>query len=252
MAFFLYRFLPRVVRVPPGGKGPTAELRERWMQIFERRFDALRSGMIGIAARRAAELHAKDPQTYDPFRALLHGNVVLELDGIPDDDQKALIMAFISVFLFERRQADDFELREAGVTPKEQLKHVLVIEEAHRLLTNVSMGGRGEVAGLSAKAKSVSAFVDMLAEIRLFGQGLVVVEQIPTKIVPEAVKNTNLKIMLRLTAADDRDFLGSAMNLTADQKRFVTSLRAGGDGVNMVVFEQQSDQPRLLKLPFDA
>jgi hypothetical protein len=90
----------------------------------------------------------------------------------------------------------------------------------------------------------------MLAEIRAFGQSIVIVEQIPTKIVSEAVKNTNLKIMLRLTADDDREYLGSAMNFTDDQKRFVTSLRAeAGRGVDMVVFEQQLDQPRLLSLP---
>jgi len=85
----------------------------------------------------------------------------------------------------------------------------------------------------------------MLAEIRALHQGIVVVEQLPTKIVPEAVKNTNLKIMLRLTSKDDRDFLGEAMNFDDLQKRFVTNLRPG----QYVVFESNVDQPLLLTLP---
>ena len=87
--------------------------------------------------------------------------------------------------------------------------------------------------------------LDMLAEIRAFGQGICIVEQIPTKIVAEAVKNTNLKIMLRLTSKDDRDFLGEAMNFNEEQKRFVTNLKPG----QFVAFEQNVDQPLLLTLP---
>ena len=247
--FFLEAYLPNIIKVAQD-QPKLAELRETWLQYFKRRFDSISKGMIGIAARNADMLFIRDENAYNPFSTLLSGPTVLELDGIPDDEHKSLMMAFIMTFLFERRQADDLGLREKNEIPCDDLGHVLIIEEAHRILTNVSHGGRGENAGIGAQAKSVSLFVDMLAEIRAFGQGIIIVEQIPTKIVPEAVKNTNLKIMLRLTAADDREFLGTAMNFTDEQKRFVTSLRAeSGRGVDMVVFEQQLDQPRLLTLP---
>nr|WP_294523848.1 hypothetical protein [uncultured Rhodopila sp.] len=248
-SFFLNAFLPTVVQV--GKDQPKlAEHYETLRQWFERRFEALMSGLVGIAAQKAKAAFRQDPERYNPFSELLSGRCILELDGIPDEEQKALMMAFIMTFLFEKRQADDLQARERGENPVDDLKHVLIVEEAHRVLANPSHGGRGELAGAGAQAKSVSLFVDMLAEIRAFGQGLIIVEQIPTKIVPEALKNTNLKIMLRLTAADDREFLGTAMNFSEDQKRFVTSLRAeAGRGVGMVVFEQQIDQPRLLSLP---
>jgi hypothetical protein len=247
--YFLDVFLPKMVRVTVG-QAKLSELYETWRQVFERRFEALKSGMIGMAAQKAKERFTKNRDDFDPFADLLSGRCILELDGIPDDEQKSLMMAFVTTFLFERRQADDLVDRERGEIPDDDLRHVLIIEEAHRILANPARAGRGDLAGAGAQAKSVSLFVDMLAEIRAFGQGLIIVEQIPTKIVPEAVKNTNLKIMLRLTAEDDREFLGSAMNFSDDQKRFVTSLRAEtGRGVDMVVFEQQLDQPRLLRLP---
>jgi hypothetical protein len=251
--YFLSKFLATVIRTQPN-QPRLAEMMEEWKQIFERRFDALKSSMIGLAARKADRLYLEDDSNYDQFGRMLEGSTILELDGIPDDEHKSLMMAFVMTFLFERRQADDLIAREAGEQPSDDLRHVVVIEEAHRILANPARSTRGgESAGVSAQAKSVSLFVDMLAEIRAFGQGLIIVEQIPTKIVPEAVKNTNLKIMLRLTAADDREFLGEAMNFSEEQKRFVTSLRAeSGRGVDMVVFEQQLDQPRLLTLPLPA
>jgi hypothetical protein len=90
----------------------------------------------------------------------------------------------------------------------------------------------------------------MLAEIRAFRQGLVIVEQIPTKLVPAAVKNTNLKIMLRLTSRDDRDYLGEAMSFNESQKQFVNFLRAEkGNQVQYVAFDENVDQPILLSLP---
>lgn len=129
---------------------------------------------------------------------------------------------------------------------------MMIVEEAHRVLSASAMRGsnRGESVGEDLKAKAVGLFVDMLAKIRAFGQGLAIVEQIPTKIVPEAVKNTNLKIMLRLTSKDDRDYLGEAMSFTEAQKRFVTNLKVEkGEAINFVIFEEGVDQPLMLSLP---
>lgn len=258
--YFLVKFLPKAFG--SGSKNQSrsaAEIRESFVQLFKRRLEALWDGMIGESARHAEQMYFEDPSTYESLRPYLKSNTIVELDGIPDGDQKALMMAFLLTYLFERRQADDFAKRnpklalgldQDGPPIADKLKHVLIIEEAHRLLAPPGSGGRGDLAGMSSKAKAVSLFVDMLAEIRALGQSLVLVEQIPTKIIPEAVKNTNLKVMLRVTAKDDRDYLGEAMSFTEEQKQFVTSLRArGGHGIDMVIFEEGVDQPLMLNLP---
>src|SRR4029077_12059460 len=92
---------------------------------------------------------------------------------------------------------------------REGLRHVIVIEEAHRLLR---AGREGR-----ASAHAVELFASMLAEIRAYGEGLVIAEQIPAKLVPDAVKNTALKVVHRLPARDDRDLVGAAMNTAEDQ-----------------------------------
>lgn len=259
--YFNAKYLPRKVMGPslPGAKaadsGRLAEVLLTWRQLFLRRFEAVQSGPIGLAAARASRMFAATGRI-NSFDDILAHNTVIELDGIPDEEQKSLMMAFLLTALFERRQADDLVEREKPLDQRRpgggRPRHMMIVEEAHRVLSASAAGRPGQAAGADARSKSVSLFVDMLAEIRAFGQGIAIVEQIPTKIVSEAIKNTNLKIMLRLTSRDDREYLGEAMNFTDSQKRFVTTLRAErGKGVNMVVFEEGVEQPLMLSLPFE-
>jgi hypothetical protein len=252
--FFLYAFLEQEL---PKGSGSANDWAEQNRQIFRRRFKNLSQGPLGCAFTRADEVMRLAGQEAIAFRdpiggqKLFNSPTVVELDAITDTEQKALIMAFLLTFLFEKRQVEDAAERKRGVVSSDP-KHVLIIEEAHRLLANSSAtSSRGDrTAGQDAKAKAVGLFVDMLAEIRAWRQGIFIVEQIPTKIVPEAVKNTNLKIMLRTTAAEDRDYLGSAMNFNDEQKLFVSGLRAEETaGIQYVAFEEGVDQPVLLTLP---
>lgn len=246
-----------------GGQSRVAEIRD----VFRRRFENLGAGILGTAFERADLLYrmsaarnagVPDPRFYELREGLLVTSTVIELDAIPDADQKALAMAFLMTYLFEYRQAEDLAAREDGRTLPRGLRHFLILEEAHRLLAGGGGGRGGETVGESAQAKSIGLFVDMLAEIRAFGQGLAIVEQIPSKIVPEAVKNTNLKIMLRLPAQDDRDYLGAAMNFTDAQKRYVAALKVDKAGehepgrINYVLFEEGVEQPLLLSLPLPA
>jgi uncharacterized protein len=125
---------------------------------------------------------------------------------------------------------------EAAAVPGDGLRHVIVIEEAHRLL-------RASREGASAHA--VELFASMLAEIRAYGVGIVVAEQIPAKLVPDVVKNTALKILHRLPALDDRQLVGAAMNLDGDQSRQVVSMEPGV----AAVFADGMDRPLRIRVP---
>ncbi|WP_182914048.1 ATP-binding protein [Sphingobium terrigena] len=264
-AFITGPFVDREFSAPAVGQSRAHEMRD----IFRRRFENLSLGILGTSFELADAAYRHfyrkngnrpDPAYYDLLaRDLLTWPTVVELDAVPDADQKALAMAFLMTYIFEYRQAEDLLARETGQPLAEVLRHLLIIEEAHRLLANQATASRGaEQVGEGARGKSVGLFVDMLAEIRAFGQGLAIVEQIPSKIVPEAVKNTSLKIMLRLAAKDDRDSLGAAMNFTEAQKRYVTLLKVDKPRdtipgrVNFVLFEEGLEQPLLLHLPLSG
>jgi Helicase HerA, central domain len=148
---------------------------------------------------------------------LLDHPVILELRTLGSGDEQALMMALLLNAITEYYQAV------RGASP--DLIHVTVVEEAHRLLERPS-GGKDEKEG-QAKEKAAQAFANTLAENRKYGEGMVIAEQIPTKLVEDAVKNTNLKVMHRLTAEEDRKYLGESMGFDEPQLRFATRLKTG-------------------------
>jgi hypothetical protein len=104
------------------------------------------------------------------------------------------------------------------------LVHVTLVEEAHRLLAR---SGGTPAQDAQAKEKAAEAFASTLAENRKYGEGVIIAEQLPAKLVADAVKNANLKIMHRLTAEDDRRYLGEAMGMDEAQRLSAARLQAG-------------------------
>ena len=88
-------------------------------------------------------------------------------------------------------------------------------------------------------------FAGLLAEIRAYGEGLIIAEQIPAKLVPDVIKNTAVKIVHRLPAADDRQAVGATMNLTDDQSAYLVTLAPG----EAAVFADGMDYPVLTRMP---
>ncbi len=151
------------------------------------------------------------------MRTLLDRPVVMELKSLGAGDEQSLMIALLLNAMTEHYQA------ERGASPN--LVHVTVIEEAHRLLARPHGSGAADEA--QAKEKAAEAFANTLAENRKYGEGIIIAEQIPTKLVEDAVKNTNLKVMHRLTAEEDRQYLGRSMGIDDAQMQFATRIQTG-------------------------
>ena len=171
-----------------------------------------------------------------PCEILFDRPTVVELKMVSEDSEKSFLMGMLLVFLYEYREARG---------PRAELQHIMLVEEAHRLLKNVPTGQSSDSANPAGKA--VEFFTNMLAEIRSYGQGFIIADQIPNKLAPEALKNTNLKVMHRIVAVDDRDSMGGAMNLDDVQKRHVTALGQG----RAIVYAEKMEQPFHLAIIFD-
>ena len=50
-----------------------------------------------------------------------------------------------------------------------------------------------------------------LAEVRALKESIMIADQLPTTMAQEVLKNTGLKLGLRIASADDRALLGSTM-----------------------------------------
>lgn len=159
------------------------------------------------------------------FQYLLRSKVVIEMEDLKSPQDKALIMALIMGRLNEA-------VKQAYHADK-NFRHITLIEEAHRLLSKVLPGDD------EGKKYSVSMFTDMLAEIRKYGESLIIVDQIPNKLAEDVLKNTATKIVHKLVAKDDKETIGDTMMLEDEQKTFLSNLPTG----RAVVFTENWHKP---------
>ena len=202
--------------------------------VLEQGFDdRLRDEYIGsIKARFQSLMHGSKgkmlntPRSID-FEKLLDGHIVLELESIRNGDEKALVMGFILSTLGEviKRKYENSKEK------NKDFKHITLVEEAHRLLSKWMPGDSMN------KKQGVETFADMLAEVRKYGECLIIADQIPNKLTSDVLKNTNTKIVHRLFAKDDKDSIGNTMALDEEQKDFLSSLETG----RAIMFSQSAN-----------
>ena len=159
------------------------------------------------------------------FKYLAHHNVVLEMEELKSPEDKALVMGFVlsrlaAVIKEEHKLNVDYE-------------HLTLVEEAHRLLAKVDYSDPG------SKKVAVETFTDLLAEVRKYGEGLIIVDQIPNKLASEVLKNTNTKIIHKILARDDKEAVGDTMLMDDKQKEYLSALKVG----DAIVFTENTDKP---------
>jgi hypothetical protein len=135
------------------------------------------------------------------------------MEEIKDEKDKALLMGLII-----NRLAECMKQRHRS---QPAFQHLTLIEEAHRLLS------RPEPGDAESKKMGVEMFANLLAEVRKYGEGLIIADQIPNKLIADVIKNTNTKIVHRLFAADDRKIIGDAIGLSEEQQAFLPLLKPG-------------------------
>ncbi len=200
------------------GKGYYQEQQMNIQAALRARLSSLMVGAKGSMFNCRRSISAEDLWTRP---------VVIELDNMGDDDEKAFLMGLLVSKLYEYRKASFGVSASSGAAPR----HVLVIEEAHRLLANVPQSAQS-METANVKAKAVSSFIDMLSEIRALGESVMIVDQLPSRVSPNIVKGTGAKIIHRLLAKDDREAVGHTMGLTDKQVEDLCLLRTGECVVN--------------------
>lgn len=220
----LYNAIDHIVSI----QGYSKDLQNDLTAALKVRVGSLKSGAKGtmLNTKRGTDIGE-----------LLSCPTVVELERIGDAQEKVFIMGLLLVSIYEHYIAE-------GTESEEQLKHLLVIEEAHRLLENVQQSNNNEMADM--KGKAIETFNNILSEIRAYGQGIVVADQIPTKISPDVIKNTNLKIIHRLFSLDDRNAVGDAIGLDHKQKKGLIHLNLG----EAIVFH--AGLPEAVKITVDS
>lgn len=187
--------------------GYHTELTMNYAAALKARIDSLRRGAKGQM------LNSQNPF---PFDQLLSKPTLLELKYIGDDEEKAFLMGVLLSRLYEEREHQGHS---------NKLRHVTVVEEAHRLFRATPLDTSQEVA--NNRGKAVETFSNLLAELRAYGEGLVIIDQIPSKMVPDVIKNTDVKIIHRLPSLDDREAVGHSIALNEERIRELALLPTG-------------------------
>lgn len=180
------------------------EASDRMRAALVTRLDSLRSGAKG---------EMLDCQVLTDEAGFCTGATVLELEHMGSDDDKAFVMGLIMIRLAEQLIAEG---------QSKELKLILVVEEAHRLLGQT--GPKASAEQGDPKAKAVESFSNLLAEIRAYGMSIVIADQSPNSLAPSVMRNTNLKIAHRLLATDERHAMGGAMALSDKESEFFATI----------------------------
>lgn len=142
---------------------------------------------------------------------------LIELNRLPAE-QSCLLCLFILTAIREH-------LKTTSSTAK-GLRMVIFIEEAHNIV------GRSTDAKPSEENPDPKSFASgficrMLAELRSLGVGIVVIDQLPSAVAPEVIKNTATKLAFRQVANQDREDIGGTMLFTNIEMEDIARLTSG-------------------------
>jgi hypothetical protein len=196
------------------------ELRDNYIGSLVSRFTDLTIGTRGSIFNVPLSMN---------FEKLIESKVVIELDELKNEEDKVLLMGFVltrlNQVLKNRSKLDN------------KFRHITLIEEAHRLLTKPEPGE-------TAKKLAVQTFTDLLAEVRKYGECLIIIDQIPNKLTTEVLKNTNTKIVHKIFAEDDKTAIAHNIALDDKQKQFLSKLKVG----ETIIFSEGWHKPIWVKI----
>jgi len=149
---------------------------------------------------------------------LLENPTVLEMRNL-SDSKVGLVTSLLLVQIAEYLEAQ-------GRLQDQELKHVLVLEEAHHVLKQTNTNG-GLFDSHAIQQQAVNTIVQLLREARGYGLGTIFLDQSPGDLAITAVKVPGITITHFLKDSRERILVGSQANLSESQTRYIGELKKG-------------------------
>ncbi len=172
-----------------------SEIRGNIRSVLEMRIGSL-------LRREMKEIFDVSTSTISPEQWLEYP-IVIELEALGEGIAN-FVTLLLCTLIREVLKVNPFKNEELPV------RHVIFIEEAHNLIATESQVKDG--LDSNPKIAATAFIVKMLAEVRALREGIIIADQLPTAMAPEVIKNTNIKLVHRLTASDDRGLVGNTMS----------------------------------------
>jgi hypothetical protein len=157
---------------------------------------------------------------------LMSHPTILRMDDLSESD-KILVMGLLTAAVSEYKLAN----------PAKQVTNLLVLEEAHYLLGRTDITGE---ANSAVRLQAIHALIEMLRVLGGTGLGVVLVDQLPSELVPKAVKIPVNTVVFALTHEEDKNLAGKRARCTDSQIEHISGMRVG----EAVVFLQREGEPQ--------
>lgn len=144
--------------------------------------------------------------------------VIIELEALGEGPAN-FVTLLLCTLIRETLKANPLKDKDKPV------RHVIFIEEAHNLIAPQSQ--TADPQDSNPKIAATAFIVKMLAEVRALREGIIIADQLPTAMAPEVIKNTNVKLVHRLTSQDDRELAGSTMSASPLQMENMATYTSG-------------------------
>ena len=153
-----------------------------------------------------------------PDTTLFNKNTIIDLSSIGSDETRSLIMGILIIKLKNYRKT-------VTTGPNSNLVHVTVLEEAHNILKRCSQETSADSGNVQGAA--VGSLCRCIAEMRSAGEGFMIIDQSPGAVDEAAIKNTAIKVCMRLSSKNDCEEIGAALSLNDNQIRELSRLDIG-------------------------
>lgn len=192
------------------------EVKANFSEVLNTRFKHLKKGIKGKVLNNSIPVD---------FEELFDRPVVINLSKMGGRKNMAIIMALLLLYLYEYRESRfSYDEHYREMARENKLLSLVVLEEAHNILekpkAHLSAGG-------NPQEEAAELFSKILSEIRAYGQGMVIVDQSPSKLIEDCVRNTNYKIAHKLDTRNDMEAMADAMLLKESQREMLAVLDTG-------------------------
>ncbi len=149
---------------------------------------------------------------------LLEHRTVIEIRSM-NSSQTSLITSLITVAVAEYLEAQPQRI-------KQELRQLLVLEEAHHVLKRATRS-MSINEGHSSKQMAIDTIVNLLREARGLGLGLILIDQLPGEMADAAVKLPGITIIHQIKDPRERILVGTQVDLNEGQISYIGSLNVG-------------------------
>lgn len=181
----------------------------------------------GLMRRDAGEVFNVKKSTIKPEDWISKSSII-EMEDMGEKNRNFLTLLLCNYIREELKIIKKKNADNANKNPN----HVIFIEEAHNVIANTA---EQSGSNINPKISATKFIVDMLAEVRALRESIVIADQLPSSMAQEVMKNTGLKIALRMSSQDEREYISSTISASPVQ---IDNLSRYEKGKSLVFFEK--------------